>query len=61
MRGREKEEVRKEKFNVVRRAVRIMMWEQVGQSRSKEKIKEGSEEGGSCSPYILPSQVSEEN
>ena len=38
MKAREREEERKEKL---RRAVRIMMWEQVGQSRSKErKIKE---------------------
>lgn len=39
------------------------MWEQVGQSRSKErKIKEGEgTEGGRCSPCILPFQASEES
>ncbi len=39
------------------------MWEQVGQSRSKErKIKEGEgKEGGCCSPCILPPRASEES
>lgn len=39
------------------------MWEQVGQSRSKErKIKEREgTDGGRCSPCILPFQASEES
>ena len=41
----------------------IMMWEQVGQSRSKErKIKEREgKEGCCCSPCILPPPASEES
>lgn len=48
-------EERKEKFTVVRSAGRIMMWEQVGQSRSKEeKIKE-KDVSKVAAPCVLPS------
>lgn len=47
-------EDRQEKFTVVRSAVRIMMWEQVGQSRSKEEIKE-RDVRKVAAPGVLPS------
>lgn len=59
VRGRRK----REKLRAERRAVGIMMWEPVGQSRSTErKIKETEGKKGGCrSPCILPPLNSEES